>query len=130
MPAELAGVRAAKGAGDYRDQHSLGLLLGHVAELCPDRREAEPVQHSGSATDAEDQLSSLDAGKLRLQYSYDFGTNLVEPGVEPIPPLWRVDCGARHDADCGAIATPLRERADHRPGEGRRHFLERGFRAQ
>src|SRR2546423_8040836 len=125
MPAESAGVRAPKRAGDYRDQQSLGLLLGLVAELVPDGCEGEPVQHSGRAARAEDQLRGSDAGQVRLQDPKHVRSDLVEPGVEPTPPFWWVNPAPRHDTDHGAVATALAEGADHRPGECRRQLLER-----
>src|SRR3954470_1670766 len=96
MPEESAGTHAAECAGDYRGQQTLGLLLGLVAEFPTYRRQREPVQHSGRAARAEDQLRTPDAGQARLQHPYDVRTNLVEPGVEASPPLWRIDCGPGH----------------------------------
>src|SRR2546421_10811295 len=60
-------ARAPKRTGDYRDQQSLGLLLGFVAELVPDGCEGEPVQHSGRTARAEDQFRGSDAGQVGLQ---------------------------------------------------------------
>ena len=40
-------------------------------------------------------------------------------------PSWRVDPGPRDDPHHVKVATPGRQRAHHRPGEGRRQFLER-----
>src|SRR3954470_20269546 len=92
-------ARAAKRTGDDRHQQSLGLLLGFAAELCPKRCEGEPVQHCGHAARAENQLRGLDAGQVRLQDLERIRADLVEPGIEPIPPLRRIDSGARHYAD-------------------------------
>src|SRR3954465_6851278 len=81
-------ARAAKRTGDYRDQQSLGLLLGLVAELVADACEGEPVQHSGRAAGAEDQLRGSDTGQVRVQHPKHVRSDLIEPGVEPMPPFW------------------------------------------
>src|SRR3954466_14768302 len=124
-----ARARAAEGAGEYRNQQSLELLLGRFPELGPDRRESQPVQHSGRAARAERQLLGLDVRKVRLKHPTDIGPNPVEPGIESAPSFWRIDSGPGYDAHHREITTAGGQRADHRSREGRGQRLERRLRA-
>src|SRR5215218_3113911 len=100
-----ARARAAEGAGHDRDKQSLDLLLGLVSELGPYWCEDQPVQHSGHATRAKDQVLVFGATNVCLQHPNDIRTDPTEPCTEPIPSLGRVDSDPRHDPHHGEIAT-------------------------
>ena len=86
------GTVAAPGTGDHRDEPPLDLLRRLAAgSLVPDRSGGQPVQQTGRAAGAEDQLAVADIRKVRLHHPQNVGTNPIEPGAEPIPARWRID---------------------------------------
>src|SRR4051795_4331543 len=117
-----AGAHAAEGAGHDRDKQSLDLLLGLLPELNPYWCEGQPIQHSGHATRAKDQLLVFDTTNVCLQHPNDIGTDPIEPCTEPIPSLGRVYSDPRHDPYHGEIVTSDRHRPDHRCSERSRQF--------
>jgi hypothetical protein len=116
-------------AADLPQVYRGGFLLGQIflIEPAPERR---AVQQPCHAARAEDQLLVFDPRNVCLQRREEIATNPIEPGVEPIPSLWRVDCDPRDDTDDGEITTSHYQRAHHRPSEGRRYRLERGLGTQ
>src|SRR4051794_4909426 len=102
---ESDGRRAAESPGEYRHEQALDLLLGLVRELGADGCEDQPVQHSGCAASAEDQLLALDIREVRVKHAHEIGPNPIEAGGEPIPFLRRIDSDPRHDAHDGELTT-------------------------
>ena len=129
-PAGQPAFVPRKAPGDVRHQQSLELLLGRVSDLGADWCQGQPVQHFGHAARAQDQLSVLDAGERSPSAPERVGPKPVEPGIESIPALRRIQRRRCHDAEHRQITSARRQRAHHRSREGCGQGFERRSRAE
>ena len=120
---------APEGPGEWWDEQSLDLLLGLVP--LSSRPTEGQAEFSIPATKHVRKISSGSGRPVRAPSAPE--PRRHESGrtwrrTDPTRPVIRP--GPRDDAHHGTIMTSHREGDDHRPGERRRQFVERGLRAE